>query len=202
LEKKRWNIKSAYGKFLCAEPSGQVVANRDQAKEWELFTVNRVGGGIQSAPIVSVPQASFGLNVGFTSPVLNVQITPQVSTGRRATFRTHQGKFLCAEPSGQVVANRDQAKEWEHFTLIQVGGGRVNLRTHHGKFVCAEPSGQVIANRDQAKEWESWTLEERGNTCHLRSFHGRYLCADNNGNVIADRDQAKGWETFHINYNN
>jgi len=70
-------------------------------------------------------------------------------------LKSHHGKFLCAEPSGQVIANRDQAKEWETWH-VERHGDHVHLKSHHGKYLCAEPSGQVIANRDQAKEWEHW----------------------------------------------
>jgi hypothetical protein len=31
-------MQSAFGKFVCAEPSGFVVANRGQVGEWESFT--------------------------------------------------------------------------------------------------------------------------------------------------------------------
>jgi len=79
---------------------------------------------------------------------------------KQVTLRSAHKKFLCAEPNGKVVANRDKAAEWEKWQIVKISKGTWALKSHHGKFLCAEPNGTLIANRDQAKEWETWTVKK------------------------------------------
>lgn len=37
-------------------------------------------------------------------------------------FRTHHGKYICAEPDGTLVANRDAIGPWETFEQVDVDG--------------------------------------------------------------------------------
>jgi hypothetical protein len=39
------SLRSVHAKFLCAEPDGRVVANRGQARSWEMFKVGRYDDG-------------------------------------------------------------------------------------------------------------------------------------------------------------
>jgi len=41
--KDGFNLKSSHGKFVVAEPSGKMEANRDKAGEWELFKMEPNG---------------------------------------------------------------------------------------------------------------------------------------------------------------
>ena len=38
----------------------------------------------------------------------------------QVALRTHWGKYLCVEPDGRVVANRDNPGPWETFTVVPV----------------------------------------------------------------------------------
>lgn len=38
----------------------------------------------------------------------------------RIALRTHQGKFLCVEPDGRIVADREAPGPWETFTAVVV----------------------------------------------------------------------------------
>jgi len=199
---KRWNIKTHHGKFFCAEPSGALVANRDQAREWELFNVKIEDGSTPSmTPVYTPIQPMIPIGVPVTPIIPITPVVVQPSYGQyRVTLRTHHGRFLCAEQDGRAVANRDAAKEWEHFHVCPgYMPGTISLRSHHGKFLCAEPSGSVVCNRVDSKEWESWTVVDRGTTWSLRSYHGKFLCVEPSGVVIANRDHAKEWETFYVN---
>jgi len=117
----------------------------------------------------------------------------------RIHLKTHHGKYLCAENNHTVIANRDNAAEWETWTLHHMGDNRVALQSYHGKYLCAETNHTVIANRDRPAEWETWHLHvvEPGRV-QLRSHHGKYLCAENNHSVIANRDRPAEWETFQV----
>jgi len=39
LGEGKWSIKSTHGKWLCGEPTGTVVADRDWRREWEEWNV-------------------------------------------------------------------------------------------------------------------------------------------------------------------
>jgi len=78
-------------------------------------------------------------------------------------YRTN--RWLCAEPSGKAICNRDQPSEWEQWTLFSIGNGRVAFLNHHGKWLCAQApgnnskyAGEVIADRTNRAEWESFLM--------------------------------------------
>jgi hypothetical protein len=52
-------------------------------------------------------------------------------------LKSHHGKFLCAEPSGKVVADRSDCKEWETWTM-RTSNGKATFQSAHGKYLCAE----------------------------------------------------------------
>jgi len=49
---------------------------------------------------------------------------------------------LCAENNHTVIANRDNAAEWETWHHLFMGmhhnGAHFAFKTHHGKYLCAE----------------------------------------------------------------
>jgi hypothetical protein len=75
-------------------------------------------------------------------------------------------RWLCAEPSGKAICDRENPDIWEKWTLYSSGDAeRVNLRSYHGKWLCAQPPGQdtqyggeVIADRDTAATWERFSM--------------------------------------------
>jgi hypothetical protein len=52
-------------------------------------------------------------------------------------LKSHHGKFLCAEQSGKVVADRADCREWETWTM-RTTNGKTTFQSHHGKYLCAE----------------------------------------------------------------
>jgi len=141
---------------------------------------------------------------GFQQPQVMFQIKEAFGQDfkhhNRIQLKTHHHKWICAESRDQnfaIVANRDEAREWETFHLEHLGNNRVALRTHHGRYMCAEPSGYVIGNRENRGEWEAWVLERiEGDRVALRSHHGRYLRATHDGRVHTEHGHIKECETF------
>lgn len=122
-------LQAHHGQFVCVEPDGRVVANRDGLGPWEQFTVDILSASIKQ---------SNGMDA----------VT--------ATLKSHHGKYLCAELDGTVVANRDDVGPWEQWTLLRTPDGGVALKSHHGKYLCAEGGGGdiVVANREGLGVWE------------------------------------------------
>jgi hypothetical protein len=73
-------------------------------------------------------------------------------------IRSYHGKYVCVEPNGVVVANRDKAAQWEAITVQDLGGGRFALRSAHGKYLSAQPQGTVEGNRAAAAQWETFVF--------------------------------------------
>lgn len=77
-------------------------------------------------------------------------------------LKAYNGQYFCAEGGGgrEIVANRDWAKEWETFKLLDLGENKVALQAFNGQYVCAEGGGgrEVVANRNWVREWETFKL--------------------------------------------
>jgi hypothetical protein len=166
-----FNLRSHHGKYLCAEDHRdhwRVVCDRSNASTWEQWTIHPAGGA-----------GGFPVNT-------------------RVNLLSFHGKYLCAEPSGMVVANRGEAKEWEKFYVVQVGH-KVAFQSHHGKFLCAEQNGTLVCNRDSPREWESFEpIPLAPHTFALRSHHGTFICAEQNGTAVVNRREAKDWERWIV----
>jgi dolichyl-phosphate-mannose--protein O-mannosyl transferase len=98
------NLRSHHHKFLCAEQNLTIVANRDQAGPWEEFTL--------------------------VDP-FNLYNNGPVYPGQRIALRTHHNRYVCAEPSGALVGNRDTVGEWERFVINQGNQGHHHHGHHH-----------------------------------------------------------------------
>merc|ERR1719487_2578777 len=92
-------------------------------------------------------------------PVINYKDQKKkdkVKYGTAVSFRTTFGKFICAEPSGLVVANRDAPGPWEAFSIVNPRNPNdygkleksapIALRTNHGTYLSINPMGQVCVS--------------------------------------------------------
>jgi hypothetical protein len=210
------HIKSAHGKYLCSD-NGKAVINRDAAKEWELWTLVELPGN--KIALRDYKNKYLCVEGPSNIPVNRDEakeweaLVPQVRLsqdeaavaqhyGRGIAFKTAHGKFLCAEPSGVLVANRDDAKEWETFTVTRVTAWNphspLNIRSHHGKYLCSEDNKAVV-NRDAAREWEQWTMVPLGgHHVALRDYRGKFLCVEPSGAIVVNRPHAREWETLTL----
>lgn len=86
--------------------------------------------------------------------------------GKISLQNLRTSRWLCAEPSGKAICDRNSPNIWEQWTLYSTGDGiHVALHSYHGKWLCAQPPGQdtqyggeVIADRGNRAEWESFTM--------------------------------------------
>jgi hypothetical protein len=140
----RVQLRTHHGKYLCAEPNFTLVGDRSDPKEWETFTLVHP------------------FNPYDSSPILN---------GQQVAFRTHHGRYICAEPNGRLVADRTEVKEWERFTINVLSvpvvnfGDRIKLKhiatnhvLHSHNLFYSTGSGQqqvtCFAQRNDDDWWE------------------------------------------------
>jgi len=211
------NLKSHHGKFLCSDSGDKAIVDRGEAKEWERWTVVEVGDGNVA---LKDYQGKFLCVEGEHKIIVNRDVAKQWETlhpvlhltaeeqhavslfGKRVTFKAHNGKYLCAEADGKLVADRADAKEWEHFTITPVHRfhpfSAVHIKSHHGKFLCSEKD-HAIVNRDAAREWEEWHIVGlSGGKVALKDYRGKFLCVEGPHKIVTNRDSVGGWETLTV----
>ncbi len=137
--------------------------------------------------------------------VTRVEKTANFTPGcRSVALRANNGQYVCAVGGGggELVANRDQIKEWETFELIQLEDGDVALRANNGQYISAVGGGggKVLANQSHIKDWETFQLIGVGaNQVALRTHNGKYVCAEGGGReLVANRPTIGPWETFTL----
>ncbi|MCC7043429.1 MAG: hypothetical protein IT183_06185 [Acidobacteria bacterium] len=122
-------LRSAHGRYLCAESGGGtfVVADRETAREWETWRV--VPG---HTPTTVALQASDGHYLCAHEGGGSYVIADRQSVGPWESWRVERhgdgialraewsGLYLCAEYGGSVTATRTEAHAWEVWTPTKV----------------------------------------------------------------------------------
>ncbi len=181
------HILTYNGQYVVAEEAGggAVNANRNQAREWEMFTfVDINGGNLMSGDavyfkaydnihyLVAVDGGGNEVKANSTSSgkfetfiIRKIIGSGRIYYGDKISLQAHNGHYVVAEDGGggAVKANRTQVKEWETFrlySLLLANYTSVSIQTYNGQYVVAEEAGggAVNANRNQAGEWETFTL--------------------------------------------
>jgi len=141
--------------------------------------------------------------------ISNVEKTANFTPGcRSVALRAKNGQYVCAVGGGgwEVVANRDQIKEWETFELIQLDDGGLALRSHNGQYLMAStlPGGRILAHWGYAGwigHYATFKLIGVGaDQVALLAHNGKYVCAEGGGGreLLANRTAIGPWETFTL----
>ncbi|MGS2739991.1 hypothetical protein [Sinomicrobium sp. M5D2P17] len=99
-----------------------------------------------------------------------------------------------------MYCDRPAADAWEHFTIVDAGGGLVALRSM-GKYVSSENGTQPMrCNRTSIEDWEKFTLVEHSDgTISFRGNNGKYVSSEDGEEAMyCDRDAVEGWEKFTL----
>ena len=87
-------------KFFAASPNGDLEVTAGSAFEPQTWIMRRIKGIFDQS---------------------RSKLTKMTTdTGEKVVFQSFYGKYLCAEPSGRVIADRLRPLEWEYWTLIKV----------------------------------------------------------------------------------
>lgn len=190
-------IKSFHGKYLAADPHGNVDAGSLTPFPWE-YTTNGRSITLKSTFglfLCAEPSGLVIANRTEIGPWETFESSLDTPKPYNTVLKTFHNTYICAEPSGLVVADRIEAKEWETFAVETslFNYDIVYYRSHHGSYLSAQPSGSVIANTAQPYPWKSsW----EGSKVNLLSTFGLFLCAEPTGLVIANRPAVGPWEQF------
>jgi hypothetical protein len=122
--------------------------------------------------------------------------------GTVISLKGFNGKYVSGENGTQAMTcTRATAGDWEHFTVIDAGGGKISLRSM-GKFVSSENGTMAITcNRTTAGDWEkfTWGVNADG-TITLQGSNGMYISSENGTQAMTcTRATPSGWEAFGLN---
>ena len=135
-----------------------------------------------------------------TSSSGDVTYVPCGGYFRCSTFglKSTHGKFLSAQPDGDVEWNRSKYLGWERVTFEQWGKDSGFLKSYHGKYLAATPKHKLEWNRGHKRSWEKFKVYQYEGKIALQSYHGRYMSANTEGNVNVDRTWKRSWEWFQV----
>jgi len=219
------------GLYASAENGGgwAVSPNRRTQGAWETWTIVKVNG---SGQITDGNQVAFKSNNGrylnvqsngsvdvtgwsvgtaqtftisnFTQPSLPPKLIPGTSISLQAQAN---GKYVTSDIGGTtpLIANKPSAGPWEHFTVVDAGGGKIGLRANsNGKYVTSDISGTtpLIANKTSVGAWETFNeVDAGGGKIALRAnSNGKFVSADNAGAnpLIGNRISYGAWESYTV----
>ena len=195
VDEGRFAFQAHTGLFVVAECGGgaHLAADRPVASAWESFSVEL----ISSSPDHPQPQPQ------PQDPPSNP--AELFSMNSKIHIQALNGQFLCAQGGGgdQVSADRDQASDWETFTVITHDTGLIALQTSEGFYLSADQGGgsYVTADRQNIADWELFEpVALGGDRYALKTINGHYLVAEEGGGaqVTADRQNINDWETLII----
>jgi hypothetical protein len=118
-------LRADNGEYVCAEGGGkrELVANRKEAKEWEIFELIHLGNNkVALKACNGMFVRAEGGGGGKLKPdrdwIRDHETFTLVQKGvNKIALCSHKGKYVCAEGGGgrELLANRNQAREWETF---------------------------------------------------------------------------------------
>lgn len=119
--------------------------------------------------------------------------------GSTIALRGNNNQYVSSENGEQPMwCNRPTAQAWEHFTVVDAGGGKVALRSMN-KYLSSENGERPITcDRATIQDWEKfdWIVNADGKIS-LRGNNGRYISSENGvAAMTCTRTTIGGWESF------
>lgn len=93
------------------------------------------------------------------------------------------GKYLCAggEEAKAPLANRDQASDWETFSMVELGNGEVAFYSYKNRFLSAElhSTKEISGTRENIGAWEIFRVVKlEKEFIAIQASNGKYISLD------------------------
>jgi hypothetical protein len=115
-------------------------------------------------------------------------------------IRANNGKFVCSQNGEKPMeCSAPHTKEWEHFTIEELGNGKVALKCM-GKYVSSENGEHpMTCNRDSVGPWEMFEMiTHPDGSFSFKGNNGKYVCSENGEKpMTCTAPHMKEWEMFH-----
>lgn len=121
-------------------------------------------------------------------------------------LKAFNGKFLCADAGfyDLVIANRDNAWEWETFFMIEYKNRQCSIRSFRGRYLSPElkKNSEISATHMNMDKWERFTIIDHGNNLvSFKAVNEKYLSVDEKTlQLFAVADEIGEREKFEIVY--
>ncbi|MBT1706358.1 cellulase family glycosylhydrolase [Chryseosolibacter indicus] len=197
---------------VATSSSGGIIKAEPYGGGTPYGTINvPVTGGWQTwqtiSHAVSLPagQLQFALAITGTFNLNWINITggqsqSQAPVGQTIWLRGINNLYVSSE-NGTAPMNctRPSVQGWEHFTVVDAGGGKIALRSMD-KYVSSENGASPITcSRLTIGDWEKfdWVVNADGKIS-LRGNNGRYISSENGTTAMTcNRLSISGWEAFN-----
>lgn len=149
-------------------------------------------------------QAKLGKRTEFTPPpVATARIQNTYSKRKEESrqliyLKAGNDKYVCADQlsKGEVVADRDEAYEWETFTLILFGKNECAVTSSEDLFMCNELNNKnrVTASRLVVSYWETFIkIDLDSNYVAFKSVaNDMFISVDEKSNHLYARAETIG----------
>jgi len=141
-----------------------------------------------------------GLMFCVTSGTPAMAIGPTMDVWEFGLQTMVKGRWVAAEPSGRVVADRASQGPWETFYSFERNGWSVLVSKNSGRCFSFEPSGRVVADRTVPGPWESMSISTfaNGDVYMYAANNGKYVAAEGGGGreLSANRCCLGDWEHY------
>lgn len=121
---------------------------------------------------------------------------------QKINLKAHNGKFLCADESDKIFANKDSALRWETFLLIKLENNKYALRAHTYLFFSVKPNNrdEITASFRTITDSEKFTLIELdANSVAIKANNGKFLSLDEKSlQIFVSADSVGEKEKFEI----
>jgi len=196
-------FRSFHGKWLCVEPSGFIVCDREYRGDWEAFTLTPGLYGKFAFKTAHGKYLSVQVDGYFSADktfigdgeLFDIELEMEDST---VSILGAHGHYVSANTEGKVFATRDKCGKSETFERIVLSSTQVVFKSAHGRYLGAEPDGRMITQDKRGKCETFYIHPAPNNKYSIRSCHGKFLCAEADGRLVANRDQPLNWEVFAI----
>lgn len=119
--------------------------------------------------------------------------------GQTIALRGNNNQYVSGENGTLPMrCNRATAQAWEHFTVVDAGGGQIALRSMNKYVSSGNGTAAMTANATTigAQQRFTWVTNSDG-TISLRGSNNMYVSSENGvANMMCNRATIQGWEKF------
>ncbi len=147
--------------------------------------------------------AKGGKRADFTPPsvaagkVQNTYTNKNEESRKLIHLKAWNNKYVCADQllKDMVVANRNDAYDWETFILILFGNGECAICSSDNYFFCCELNheNRITASRNSVGSWETFRMTELGNgLVAFKATNDKYLSVDEKSSQLFAKSESIG----------
>ncbi|MGZ3940727.1 MAG: DUF7910 domain-containing protein [Bacteroidia bacterium] len=154
------------------------------------YYFNNISTGEVNYAIIELVRGVKDLNKGATDQNTINMITKQICRDAKRTYiMAANGKYICAggEEEENLVANRDEASDWERFVIYKLESNKVAISSYKNNFLSAElgKKGEITSTRNKIGGWEKFEIIQLGEgMIAFKADNGKYLSLDRRSGQI------------------